>query len=103
VIVPSLSETFGLIILEAWAAHAPALSTRTSGALSLVEENENGHLFDLKNEAEFDHALQRVLESPAHARRIAENGYTLAAQEYDSLILSRRMKNLYEELIRERA
>ena len=98
VVVPSLSETFGLIILEAWGARAPVVSTRTSGALSLVQENENGHLFDLSQQGDFHRALQRVLDSPAHARRIAENGHALAAAEYDSLVLSRRMKALYEEL-----
>ncbi len=103
VVVPSLSETFGLIILEAWGAHAPVISTKTSGALSLVQENENGHLFDLQREEEFHLALKRVLESPPHARRLADNGHALAAQEYDSVLLSRRMKTLYEELIREKA
>ncbi len=103
VVVPSLSETFGLIILEAWGAHAAVISSRTSGALSLVQENENGHLFDPEREEEFHHALGRILDSPAHARKLAENGHALAAQEYDSYLLSRRMKNLYEELIREKA
>jgi len=103
VVVPSLSETFGLIILEAWGAHAPVISTRTSGALSLLHEDENGHLFDLNREEEFHNALRRVFDSPEHACRIGENGHRLAAQEYDSLLLSRRMKSLYEELIREKS
>jgi alpha-maltose-1-phosphate synthase len=103
VVVPSRSETFGLIILEAWAARAPVLSTRTSGALSLIEENENGRLFDHSNPEEFHCALQQVLASPAHARRIAENGHALAAQEYDSRLLSRRMKSLYEDLVKAKA
>jgi glycosyltransferase involved in cell wall biosynthesis len=102
VVVPSLSETFGLIILEAWGACAAVISTRTSGALSLVQENENGHLFDLNQEEEFHLALQRILESPPHARRIGENGHALAGRDYDSLLLARRMKTLYEELIREK-
>jgi starch synthase len=100
VIVPSLSETFGLIILEAWAARAAVISTRTSGAVALVRENENGHLFDLDKAEEFDRALDAVFDSPEHARRIGESGRALAAQEYDTLILSRRMKSLYEELLR---
>jgi len=103
VVVPSISETFGLIMLEAWAARAPVISTRTSGALSLVQENENGHLFDLNQEETFHLALHHVLESRDHARRIGENGHLLAGREYDSLLLARRMKSLYEELIREKA
>jgi len=103
VVVPSLSETFGLIILEAWGARTPVLSTRTSGALSLVHENENGHLFDLEEANDFHRLLHRLLDSPLHARRIADCGHSLAAQEYDSFVLSRRVKGLYEELIREKA
>ena len=103
VIVPSLSETFGLIILEAWAANAPVLSTRTSGALSLVKEGENGHLFTVGNDDEFHRGLEQILASPEHADRLAANGHELAASEYDTLILSRRLKSLYEELLREKA
>jgi starch synthase len=103
VVVPSLSETFGLIILEAWGARAPVIATRTSGALSLVKDNENGHLFDLQREEEFHSALQRILESPPHGRRIGENGHFLASHDYDSFQLSRRIKTLYEDLIRRKS
>ena len=102
VIVPSLSETFGLIILEAWGARAPVLTTRTSGALSLVKEDENGHFFDLDNEAGFHRGLDRILGEPEAARKMGDNGHSLAAAEYDTLILSRRIKLLYEELVREK-
>lgn len=102
VIAPSLSETFGLVLLEAWGAKAPVLSTRTSGALSVVRDNENGHLFNLGDEEEFHRGLDRVLGDAGHAKRLAENGYRLTRQEYDTAILSRRMKSLYEELWRER-
>jgi alpha-maltose-1-phosphate synthase len=103
VVVPSLSETFGLIILEAWGASAPVVSSRTSGALSLMKEEENGHLFSIENEEEFHRGVNRILGDAQHGRRMAENGHRLTAQEYDTSILSRRIKLLYEEIIREKA
>lgn len=102
VIVPSLSETFGLIILEAWAAGAAVLTTRTSGALSLVEEGENGRFFNLENTDEFHRGLDGMLNQPEEARQMAENGHKLASGEYDTLVLSRRVKSLYEDLVREK-
>jgi glycosyltransferase involved in cell wall biosynthesis len=99
VVVPSLSETFGLIILEAWAAGSAVLSTRTSGALSLVEEGNNGHLFNLDSPAEFHGALNALLDSPTNAKRLAEAGRSLAASQYDATLLSARIKALYDELI----
>ena len=103
VVVPSLSETFGLIILEAWGAGAPVISSRTSGALSLVKEEENGHLFSIENEDEFHHGLDRILGDRDHGMRMAESGHRLSAEEYDTAILSRRIKALYEDIIREKA
>lgn len=98
-IVPSLSETFGLVILEAWAANTPVLSTRTSGALGLVKEGENGSLFDLDKPAQFHDALHGLLSHPAYAERLARNGHDLTAREYDTLRLAGRVKKIYEELI----
>lgn len=98
VVVPSHSETFGIVILEAWAAQRPVLSTRNSGALSLIEENKNGHLFDLNNAAEFHNALDRVLFDLAHARNIACAGWE-RAKAFDVIALAGRIKGLYSELI----
>lgn len=103
VVVPSLSETFGLIILEAWAAHAPVLSTRSSGALSVVAENENGNLFSLENEEEFHQKINRLLEDRDYANNLAEKGNELTVREYDTAVLSRRIKALYEDLRKEKA
>lgn len=103
VVVPSLSETFGLIILEAWAAHAPVISTRTSGALSLVIEEKNGLLFNLEDENDFHQKVSRFLSDEKDASRMAAEGNRLTIQEYDTAILSRRIKALYEELRKEKA
>jgi alpha-maltose-1-phosphate synthase len=102
VVVPSLSETFGLVILEAWAAGAPVLSTRNSGALSLVRSGENGCLFSLDDLPDFLRQLDDVLKHPEQARELARGGNRLAAEEYDTLLLAGRMKRLYEDLIREK-
>jgi alpha-maltose-1-phosphate synthase len=99
VIVPSLSETFGLIILEAWAAGAPVISTRNSGALSLVQPDHNGALFNLDNIAEFHQRLDSYLSNREAARAQARHGHQLAAREYDTAVLAGRMKDLYQELI----
>jgi len=103
VVVPSLSETFGLIILEAWAAKAPVFSTRTSGALSILRDGENGKLFDLGNEDEFHQGLDLMLSESEAACRMAQKGHELTAAQFDTAVLSKRIKALYEELQQEKA
>ena len=102
VVVPSLSETFGLIIIEAWAAGAPVITSKTSGALSILKDGQNGLLFDLENPGEFHRALNRVFTDTVFAKDIAQKGHEVAAREFDTLLLARRMNDLYEELIKEK-
>jgi glycosyltransferase involved in cell wall biosynthesis len=102
VVLPSISETFGLVILEAWAAGVSVLASRTSGASALIRHGENGWLFDLANPLSFHSALNRVLAEPGLAAHQAAAGARLVEQEYDTTVLAGRMKQLYASLIEEK-
>ena len=102
VILPSLSETFGLVILEAWAAGTPVISSRTSGAVALVDEGVNGLLFDLAAPATVHAAVARRRRAPAPGREWGAAGRAKVAAHYDNGVLAGRMKDLYAELIAEK-
>jgi len=70
-----------LKILEAFAAGIPVVST-TLGAEGIVYEN-NKHLLIADSALEFARALERLLEDPQEADRLARNGRQLAEQRYD--------------------
>jgi alpha-maltose-1-phosphate synthase len=102
VVLPSISETFGLVILEAWAAGTPVISSRTSGALALVQDGVNGLLFDLNRPAEFHAAADQVLASPDLASRLGAAGRAKVVAEFDTSVSAARMKRFYEELTEEK-
>jgi len=103
VVLPSTSETFGLVILEAWAAGAPVISSRTSGGCALIRQGENGWLFNLENPQAFHDVLDRVLKDPSRARVMAEQGRELAREKYDTRFLAGQVRALYEELVEEKS
>lgn len=100
-VLPSLSETFGLVVLEAWAAGTMVLSARASGPSALIQNGENGWLFDLEQPETFHQALDWTLSHPRLAAEMVSRGAKLAEQ-YSLHALSGRMKALYQELIEER-
>ena len=102
VILPSLSETFGLVVIEAWAAGAPIIASRTPGAAALVRHSENGWLFDLDTPAGFREAVNISLLQPNVARQMAAWGRRLVAEQYDNAVLAARLHDLYGELSEEK-
>jgi glycosyltransferase involved in cell wall biosynthesis len=102
VVLPSLSETFGLVILEAWGAGVPVICSRTSGASALVQHGQNGWLFDLDCPADFQQCVDQALGKPELAKQLASAGRRLIAEQFDSHVLAGRMKNLYCQLIEEK-
>jgi alpha-maltose-1-phosphate synthase len=103
VVVPSLSETFGLVIIEAWAAGTPVLSTRTSGALDLVEDGENGVFFELENPAQFQERALKILSDPEVCRTLARGGSIKVRSHYDARQVAGRVHQLYQELCQRRS
>jgi len=99
VILPSISETFGLVILEAWAAGTAVIASRTSGACALIQHGENGWLFDLNNPSAFHDAVALTLGFPRLRGRLANAGHQVVASEYDVTAVAGRVKQLYEQLI----
>lgn len=99
VLLPSISETFGLVLLEAWAAGTTVISSRTSGASALIRDGENGWIFDLTEPRAFHQAVSQTLRNPGLRARLVKSGQQLVTSEYDVRSVAGKVKRLYQELI----
>jgi alpha-maltose-1-phosphate synthase len=100
-LLPSVSETFGLVILEAWAAGTPAVSSRTSGAMQLIEPGRTGWLFDLEQPAGFHEAIDVALTQPALCRGVAAAARERVIANYDVRVIAAQVRRVYHELVEE--
>lgn len=101
VLLPSVSETFGLVILEAWATGTTVIASRTSGASEMISEGENGWLFDLDRPSTFHQALEQALLKPELTMQFAAAGQSLVGAKYDTNVLGGQVKKLYQQLVEE--
>jgi starch synthase len=102
VILPSVSETFGLVILEAWAAGTPVIASGTSGARALIEHGRNGWLFDLARPEGFHEAVDLSVSGSEAGQAAGRAGHERVEAEFDTVVLSGSIKRLYEQLIEEK-
>jgi glycosyltransferase involved in cell wall biosynthesis len=70
---PSAYESFGLVLLEAWQAGIPVVVNGASDATRELCERSAGGLW-FRNDAEFDVALRRIVESPDVRAALARSG-----------------------------
>jgi glycosyltransferase involved in cell wall biosynthesis len=101
-ILPSVSETFGLVILEAWAARTPVLSSRTSGANALIRPGETGLLFELDRPETFHEMLETALNNRELSQQMTARSTREVEENFSITNLAGRMKELYQEAIQER-
>ena len=85
VLVPSRSESFGLVALEAGACGVPVVAASVGGLRTLVDDGSTGLLVDRRDPAAFASATRRLLDDPAFAASLGAQaarhaaGYTWSA------------------------
>jgi glycosyltransferase involved in cell wall biosynthesis len=78
-LMPSRTETLGLVILEAMASGLPVVGARAGGIPELIEPRVSGFLFD--DESEAIAALHELLHSPQLRRTVGAAARTRAVQQ----------------------
>ncbi len=73
-LVPSRSESFGLVALEAAACGTPVVASDVGGLRNNVVEGSTGFLVSDRDPAEFAARVDEVLADPLLALRLGENG-----------------------------
>ncbi len=71
---PSQIESFGRVLLEAWAAEKPVIAARTPVNECLIDEEKDGLLFNCSNSNELAHKIIFLLENESIAMEMGKNG-----------------------------
>lgn len=79
---PALTEPFGLTLLEAAATGCPLLATENGGPVDIVQNCQNGLLFDPLNEEQLTDQLIRVLGDRSFWRSLQRNGLEGVRKHY---------------------
>jgi D-inositol-3-phosphate glycosyltransferase len=97
-VVPSRSESFGLVALEAAACGTPVVAAEVGGLRSLVDNEETGYLIDGRNPLDYAGPIEKLLTDDALR---AEMGATAAARtlHFSWSMTAARLRRLYGDLV----
>jgi glycosyltransferase involved in cell wall biosynthesis len=97
VVVPSRSESFGLVALEAAACGTPVVASAVGGLQSLVDHAVTGYLIADRDPAAFAKAVARILDEPLLAEAMSAAA-SARASRYTWGFAAARLRRLYTDL-----
>lgn len=105
-ILPSLRECGGAVILEAFASNTTAIATAWGGPLDYITQDENGILVTPTTKPEFidglRDAMQDLIENPGKAKRLGNRGRQDVEAHYDWAAKAKKMVSIYEDVLMNR-
>ena len=96
--VPSLTESFGLVALEAMACGTPVVGTRVGGLQTVITDGESGLLVPAGDYEALAEAIARVL-TDARLRMHLAHGARERAEHFTWRRVGDRMVELYERVL----
>ena len=97
VLVPSRSESFGLVALEAGACGVPVVAAAVGGLRTLIDDGRTGLLVDDRQPEAFAAAVRSVLADPAYAASLGAAA-ARRAQGYTWSTAAARLRRIYSDL-----
>jgi glycosyltransferase involved in cell wall biosynthesis len=96
-VLPSVSENFGNVVVEALAHGCPVVVTPGVGAAEVVRACDGGWVCD-DDEQSFAQAVATAMEHPSHARERGERGRAHVERELTWRAVATRMVDAYRSL-----
>lgn len=93
--MPSLQQSFGVLILEAMALMKPVVASAVGGLYSVVKENETGFLVPKRDSTALADAIMRLTKDPALARSMGMAGRTLVEKNFTASRMALETVNFY--------
>ena len=97
-VYPSRYESFGIAFLEAWNAHKPVIGLKVGAVPWVVDDGVNGLLVDGNDIGGLASAINRLIEDPELAHRLADNGNQKVVSQYTWSEIASQFHAVYEEV-----
>lgn len=97
-ILPSVTEPFGIVVLEAWSAGLPVIASRVGGIPGFTQDGHDALLFESQDEEALVQSMRRLMTDENLRQRLAAAGH-VSVQAYDWPLVAAQVITLYDELL----
>jgi glycogen synthase len=98
-LLPSRTDSFGIVLLEAWAHGVPVIGADAGGIPGVIDDGQNGLLVPFGDVAALGGALRRLLDDPALRQQLGEQGRQKVARQYTWPQVAARALDQYDQIL----
>lgn len=98
-LLPSHSDSFGIVLLEAWTHGRPVIAARAGGIPGVVDDGVNGLLAPFGDVAALADAAERLLADGVLADQMGERGRAKVAGQYSWNSVAERVHAHYGDIL----
>lgn len=99
VVVPSIYETFPMVVLESMACSKPVIASDVGGNRFLIKHGKNGFLVKPKNVRGIEVFIKSLCEDSKLGRRMGKSGRKLVEKEFSLDKMVDKTLQVYESLL----
>ena len=97
-VLPSLNEGMGRVLVEAMAAGKPVVASEVGGIPDLVRHGETGYLVRPADEKALANGIKKILNDPERARQMGRRGKAYCRQ-FSLEAMIEKLDDLYSDLV----
>jgi len=96
---PSLSESFGIVNIEAMSCETPVVATCVGGIPEVIDNYKNGVLVPPNDAVKLAEAIQYLLDNEEIRKKLGEEGRKRVVQNFSSEAVAKKLCMIYEKMI----
>ena len=97
-----ITETFGVVLIEAWAVKKPVVVTDIPAPKRMVEGCGGGIVARRMDAKDIADKLRTILNDPESARRMGEQGHDYVIKNFSFQKLADRLVDIYSSILKEK-
>ena len=90
-VLPSIQESFGLVLIESWARGKPVITTNIPPLQELVTKSNGGLTFKIDNQDNLQKQLTKLLDHPKLCQQLGKNGLNYVKNNYTWPIVGQKI------------
>jgi glycosyltransferase involved in cell wall biosynthesis len=97
-LLPSRTDSFGIVLLEAWGYGKPVIGARAGGIPGVIDNGRNGFLVEFGDVPGLTDAVRQLIEDPAHQAALGRAGLEKVNTVYQWEKVGDRVEAVYRRI-----